>query len=185
MSAKAIFEADGKSLLTKWLPNINYVKNKFAVVVSDFNWEDVLKRNPWISTEKLVVKPDQLIKRRGKLGLIQVNVNGDQAKEWITERNRKGYEGWSCNWTVKRFIIEPFIQHQQNEEVYLCIYAQRDVMSFYFIMKEEWKSEMWTAKVLATFIRDLFQFYTDLYFTYLEINPLEVQIHHPEWGQMK
>ena len=27
-------------------------------------------------------------------------------------------------------------------------------------------------RVLATFIRDLFQFYTDLYFTYLEINPL-------------
>ena len=51
MSAKAIFEADGKSLLTKWLPNINYVKNKFAVVVNDFNWDDVLKRNPWISTE--------------------------------------------------------------------------------------------------------------------------------------
>ena len=40
-------------------------------------------------TKKLVVKPDQLIKRRGKLGLIQVNVNADQAKEWITERMGK------------------------------------------------------------------------------------------------
>lgn len=205
MSAKAIFEADGKSLLTKWLPNINYVKNKFAVVVNDFNWDDVLKRNPWISTEKLVVKPDQLIKRRGKLGLIQVNVNGDQAKEWITERMGKDVKVGAATGQLKRFIIEPFVQHQQNEEFYLCIYAQRDcdVILFHHeggveigdVDSKAVKLEVdledkvtieliekklmenvpqKKKKVLATFIRDLFQFYTDLYFTYLEINPLVV-----------
>lgn len=51
MSAKAISEADGKSLLTKCLPNCSYVKNKFAVVVNGSNWDEILKRNPWISTE--------------------------------------------------------------------------------------------------------------------------------------
>ena len=36
--------------------------------------------------QKLVVKPDQLIKRRGKLGLIKVNTDINDAKEWIQER---------------------------------------------------------------------------------------------------
>jgi ATP citrate (pro-S)-lyase len=36
--------------------------------------------------QKLVVKPDQLIKRRGKLGLIKVNVDFTQVQEWVNER---------------------------------------------------------------------------------------------------
>jgi succinyl-CoA synthetase beta subunit len=32
------------------------------------------------------VKPDQLIKRRGKLGLIKVNVDLAQVQEWVNER---------------------------------------------------------------------------------------------------
>ena len=35
------------------------------------------------------MKPDQLIKRRGKLGLIKVNVDLQQAKQWINERMGK------------------------------------------------------------------------------------------------
>ena len=36
--------------------------------------------------QKLVVKPDQLIKRRGKLGLIKVNTDLAGVKQWVTER---------------------------------------------------------------------------------------------------
>ena len=36
--------------------------------------------------QKLVVKPDQLIKRRGKLGLIKVNVDFPTVKSWVIER---------------------------------------------------------------------------------------------------
>lgn len=35
------------------------------------------------------MKPDQLIKRRGKLGLIKVNTDFKGAQEWITERMNK------------------------------------------------------------------------------------------------
>ena len=51
MSAKAIYETDGKSLLAKCLRNSNYIKNKFAVVVHDTNWDETVKENPWIVTE--------------------------------------------------------------------------------------------------------------------------------------
>lgn len=33
-----------------------------------------------------MVKPDQLIKRRGKLGLIKVNADLAEVKTWIDER---------------------------------------------------------------------------------------------------
>ena len=39
-----------------------------------------------LSHQKLVVKPDQLIKRRGKLGLIKVNANLDEVKIWVSEK---------------------------------------------------------------------------------------------------
>ena len=42
--------------------------------------------------KSLVVKPDQLIKRRGKLGLLKVNVNWDGAKDWLGERRGKEIE---------------------------------------------------------------------------------------------
>ena len=36
-----------------------------------------------------MAKPDQLIKRRGKLGLVKVNVDFDEAKGWVAERMGK------------------------------------------------------------------------------------------------
>ncbi|KAL9966324.1 hypothetical protein ACROYT_G024378 [Oculina patagonica] len=205
MSAKAIYETDGKSLLAKWFQNTCYVKNKFAVVVHDTNWDEIVQENPWIASEKLVVKPDQLIKRRGKLGLIKVNVNLQEAKKWIEERMGKDIQVGAASGPLKRFIIEPFVPHQQNEEFYVCIYAQRDCDTILFhheggveigdvdskaVKLEVGLQDKVTVelvekklmqnvpqqkkKLLATFIHDLFQLYTDLYFTYLEINPLVV-----------
>lgn len=40
--------------------------------------------------QKLVVKPDQLIKRRGKLGLIKAGVDLEGVKEWL--KNKLGRE---------------------------------------------------------------------------------------------
>ena len=36
-----------------------------------------------------MVKPDQLIKRRGKLGLIKVNANLEDVKQWVNQRMGK------------------------------------------------------------------------------------------------
>lgn len=205
MSAKAIYETDGKSLVAKCLQNNCYVKNKFAIVVQETNWDDLVKDNPWILSQKLVVKPDQLIKRRGKLGLIKVNVNSQEAKKWIDERMGKDIQVGAASGPLKRFIIEPFVPHKQIEEFYVCIYAQRkcDTILFHHeggveigdVDSKAVKLEVGLGdkitvdlvekklmqnvskqkkKLLATFIHDLFKLYTDLFFTYLEINPLVV-----------
>ena len=45
--------------------------------------------HPWLMTDKLIVKPDQLIKRRGKSGLLLLNSDWKQVKEWIIEKAGK------------------------------------------------------------------------------------------------
>ena len=42
--------------------------------------------------QKLVVKPDQLIKRRGKLGLIKAGVDLEGVKEWLKNKLGKEFE---------------------------------------------------------------------------------------------
>lgn len=83
--------------------------------------------------QPLVAKPDQLIKRRGKLGLIIVNKNFQQVKQWINERMAKDQKIGNATGKLRSFIIEPFVPHKDDEEAYVCIYSHRtaDTILFY------------------------------------------------------
>ena len=48
-------------------------------------WDRLCQDDDWLETDPLVAKPDQLIKRRGKAGLLTVNKTLSEAKEWILE----------------------------------------------------------------------------------------------------
>lgn len=114
MSAKAIRETTGKDLINRKLPpGTNAVKCRFVNITENTNWTDVVNEYPWVQTEKLVVKPDQLIKRRGKLGLIKVNVDLIMAKQWVAERMNKDQQVGKTTGKLRTFIIEPFIPHKQ------------------------------------------------------------------------
>ena len=52
----------------------------------------VESQNPWLNSKKLVVKPDQLIKRRGKGGLLKLNSTWEEVKFWISELAGKEIE---------------------------------------------------------------------------------------------
>lgn len=73
----------------------------------------------------MVAKPDQLIKRRGKLGLITVNKNFQEVKQWINERMGKDQKIGTATGKLRSFIIEPFVAHKDEEEAYVCIYSHR------------------------------------------------------------
>lgn len=79
------------------------------------------------------MKPDQLIKRRGKLGLIAVNKNFKEVKQWVCDRMGKDQKIGTANGKLRNFIIEPFIPHKDAEEAYVCIYSHRtaDTILFY------------------------------------------------------
>lgn len=114
MSAKAIREATGKDILNRQLlTNTGTSQCRFATVTSDTNWTELVAKNPWLETSQLVVKPDQLIKRRGKLGLIAVNKKLAEVKKWVEERMGKDQKVGNCVGKLKNFIIEPFLPHKE------------------------------------------------------------------------
>jgi ATP citrate (pro-S)-lyase len=94
MSAKPIREYDGKHLLSYWLPKINESINGSKMALLDFTSgataESVFAKAElkysWLKDAALVCKPDQLIKRRGKNGLLGINLTWPQVKEWISKR---------------------------------------------------------------------------------------------------
>jgi len=63
--------------------------------------------------QKLIVKPDQLIKRRGKLGLIKVGTDFSGVKQWLSEHMLKEIAVGQATGILKNFIIEPFVTHKQ------------------------------------------------------------------------
>jgi ATP citrate (pro-S)-lyase len=65
------------------------------------------------------VKPDQLIKRRGKLGLIKVDVDLNGVREWLADKISDEVEIGAAKGKLTNFIIEPFVKHEPSEEFYV------------------------------------------------------------------
>uniref|UniRef100_A0A3Q2UDG2 ATP-citrate synthase n=1 Tax=Fundulus heteroclitus TaxID=8078 RepID=A0A3Q2UDG2_FUNHE len=128
MSAKAISEQTGKEYLYKFICTSAPVQNRFryANVTTQTDFQRLALEHPWLLTERLVVKPDQLIKRRGKLGLVGVNLDLNGVKEWLKPRLMKETMVGKAKGVLKNFLIEPFVPHLQEEEFYVCIYAARE-----------------------------------------------------------
>jgi len=144
MSVKPIREHTGKSLLQKLLPEYSEGKHSYkcagALISPEVldkttgqTWDSLLQEHPWLKTEKLVAKPDQLIKRRGKAGLIALNKNFDDAKEWVMERMCKDQKVEDVTGQLTHFLIEPMVPHTQDQEHYICIQSHRceDEVLFY------------------------------------------------------
>eukprot|EP01119_Soliformovum_irregulare_P001994 TRINITY_DN1202_c0_g1_i1.p1 TRINITY_DN1202_c0_g1~~TRINITY_DN1202_c0_g1_i1.p1 ORF type:complete len:1077 (+),score=325.89 TRINITY_DN1202_c0_g1_i1:98-3328(+) len=139
MSQKAIREIDGKRMLAKWLSedlSSAFPENgscMLQVTSAGLKSLDALaQKHPWVNTLKLVAKPDQLIKRRGKAGLVKLNSSWKESVDWIQERMDKEVQIESAKGELDTFIVEPFVPHDQKEEVYLCIQSVREGHQIYF-----------------------------------------------------
>jgi len=149
MAHKAIREADGKRMLARLFKEYSSgkyeISDKVVTVGPETDLLELPNKYNWLTTEKLVVKPDQLIKRRGKNKLILVGVNYDQAKDWIKKKAKgpitihgkfdangkpadKGTVG-----QLTHFIIEPLIPHKESDECYVAIVSNKagDTIMFY------------------------------------------------------
>eukprot|EP00500_Bicosoecida_sp_ms1_P002309 CAMPEP_0203812190 /NCGR_PEP_ID=MMETSP0115-20131106/4007_1 /ASSEMBLY_ACC=CAM_ASM_000227 /TAXON_ID=33651 /ORGANISM="Bicosoecid sp, Strain ms1" /LENGTH=507 /DNA_ID=CAMNT_0050721029 /DNA_START=36 /DNA_END=1555 /DNA_ORIENTATION=+ len=84
------------------------------------------KENPWLLTNRLVVKPDVLIKRRGKGGLLLLDKTWDEAKPWIAERLGSTVEVEDVKGKLTHMLVEPFLVHADEQELYLCIQSNRE-----------------------------------------------------------
>lgn len=129
MAQRAIREADGKRMMARLLKE--YIKGKYSVddKFITIGPETDLKKIPtmykWVTKEKLVVKPDQLIKRRGKSKLLLLNADWKEAEKWMKERMNKPVTIGAVTGILTHFIVEPFVPHEQSDEYYLAIVSKR------------------------------------------------------------
>ncbi|KAI1445726.1 hypothetical protein ABKA04_003310 [Annulohypoxylon sp. FPYF3050] len=147
MSAKSILEADGKAILNYHLTRAPVIKpsplpkptthNPPPRLASLYFPEDadvnaVLNQAevtyPWLlhAGSKFVAKPDQLIKRRGKSGLLALNKTWAEAKAWIAERAGKPQKVEHTEGVLRQFLVEPFVPHPDGTEYYININSVRD-----------------------------------------------------------
>lgn len=106
--------------------------------------EDVLNQAeityPWLLQEgaKFVAKPDQLIKRRGKSGLLALNKTWAEAKAWVAERATKTVPVEHVEGVLRQFLVEPFVPHPDGTEYYININSVRDVSSLFLVCIRRW-----------------------------------------------
>lgn len=148
MAAKSILEADGKAILNYHLTRAPVIKpsplpaaathNPPAKLASLYFPENADIKGildqaestyPWLLAPgaKFVAKPDQLIKRRGKSGLLALNKTWPEAKEWIQVRAGKEQQVETVKGYLRQFLVEPFVPHPEGTEYYININSVRDV----------------------------------------------------------
>jgi ATP-citrate lyase beta-subunit len=207
MAQRAIREYDAKKILSQLWKDYFNEKVRFAgkavQVTPRTNWDELKAGNEWLEGERLVAKPDELIGKRGKHGLILLNADFQGAKKWVQERMGNPFTIGRVTGVLNHFIIEPFISRQV--EYYVAIQSDRAGDTIYFSpsggvdIEENWDKVVSISVPVATpidevdvtgklpsglsksekdfftyFIQSLFRFYTGLCFTFLEFNPLAV-----------
>ncbi|KAB1207882.1 ATP-citrate synthase alpha chain protein 1 [Morella rubra] len=201
MARKKIREYDSKRLLKEHFKRLSGrelpIRSVQVTEATDFN--ELAQTEPWLLSTKLVVKPDMLFGKRGKSGLVALNLDLTQVSNFVKERLGKEVEMGGCRGPITTFIVEPFIPH--NEEFYLNIVSERLGNSLSFSecggieIEENWDkvktvfvptgvsftSESCAPLVatlpleikveIETFIKTVFDIFQDLDFTFLEMNP--------------
>jgi len=196
MSSKALREYHGKKLLAH---HMSY-EYRGVLITPDTDLATLpdQQQHSWLQTEALVVKPDQLIKRRGKAGLVGINLNYNQVCDWIASKQGL-VQIEQAHGVLDTFGVEPLVPH--DDEYYVCITSHREGEDVLFTKEGgvdvgdvDSKAQRITVAIdqdlqasqvqtlvgdgiptaVSTFVQNLFQAYRKLHFTYLEINPLVV-----------
>lgn len=204
MAQKNIYEYDAKMLLAsqlpKYFPEFDF-HNKLAIIECDTDLNKLISENPWMETEKVVVKPDQLFGKRGKANLILLDANCDQMKQFCNDNLERVCMIGNVEGEITRLLAEPFIPHEK--EYYVSITSERggDVIHFSFeggiFIEENWDKvthipipigtdingfdlasklpDLGDMKeILVPFIKGLFQVFVNQDFAFLEINPFAI-----------
>jgi len=201
MARKKIREYDSKRLLKEHLKRLAGIEIdiKSAQVTNSTDLNELADTKPWLSSLRLVVKPDMLFGKRGKSGLVALNLDLAQATLFVRDCLGKEVEMGSAKAPITTFILEPFVPH--DDEYYLSILSERlgfavsfsacggveieenwDKVKTIFVPTEKPLTSELCAPLIATlpleirgkienFIRGVYKVFLDLDFTFLEMNP--------------
>jgi len=202
MAQKGIREYDAKRLVGKALLQLLGKPPRFGdrlvLVTPDTDLDGLPDEHPWLKTERLVAKPDQLFGKRGKNDLLCLDKPFAEIRTWIEERMGREVTIGKTRGRLTHFLIEPFVPHEA--EYYLAFTSKRDADLIHFSpqggvdIEEGWDTvttievpilgditpseieaalpDVPSADALASLIEALYRVYVDYYFTYLEFNPI-------------
>ena len=123
MSQRAIREYDAKLLRSRF----SWTEYFWILVDSENTYWSLMKLD---ASMRYVIKPDQLFWKRGKYGLVGVNLSAWEVEQWIKDHWQKSMEIKWVEGTLDTFLIEPFVPHE--EEYYIAIKTKRDADVIYF-----------------------------------------------------
>ncbi|XP_070671769.1 ATP-citrate synthase alpha chain protein 2 isoform X2 [Malus domestica] len=174
MARKKIREYDSKRLLKQHLKRLAGIDLQInsAQVTESTDFTELANELPWLSSTRLVVKPDMLFGKRGKSGLVALNLDMAQVAEFVKQRLGKEVEMGGCKAPITTFIVEPFMPHDQ--EFYLSIVSERlgSTVSFSecggIEIEENWDK---VRDKIGDFIKGVISVFQDLDFSFLEMNP--------------
>ncbi|XP_027939159.1 ATP-citrate synthase alpha chain protein 2 isoform X1 [Vigna unguiculata] len=204
------------SIIHMLSPRFNSIDHLFDRSVPNFDSSQVTQStdfaeftdlHPWLSSIKLVVKPDMLFGKRGKSGLVALNLDIAEVAEFVKARLGVEVEMGGCKAPITTFIVEPFVPHDQ--EYYLSIVSERlgstisfsecggidieenwDKVKTIFLPTEKQLTPEACAPLIATlpleirgtigdFILGVFAVFQDLDFSFLEMNPFTLVNEKP------
>jgi len=204
MARKKIREYDSKRIFKEHLKRLAgiAVDIKAAQVTESTDFDELADKEPWLNSTRLVVKPDMLFGKRGKSGLVALNLDLAGVELFVKERLGKEVDMSGTRGPITTFIVEPFIPHE--DEYYLSIVSDRlgtnlsfsecggidieenwDKVKSVFIPTEKALTAELCAPLIATlaleirptiesFLRGSFAVFQDLDFTLLEMNPFTI-----------
>ncbi|XP_028068003.1 ATP-citrate synthase alpha chain protein 2-like [Camellia sinensis] len=209
MARKKIREYDSKRLLKEHLIRLAgihlHISSAQVTELTDFT--ELTNEETWLSSTRLVVKPDMLFGKRGKSGLVALNLDMAQVAEFVRGRLGVEVEVGGCKAPITTFIVEPFVPHDQ--EYYLSIVSERlgctisfsecggieieenwDKVKAIFLPTEKPMTTEAIAPLIATlplevrgkigdFIKAVFAVFQDLDFSFLEMNPFTLVNDEP------
>ncbi|MDD1741877.1 MAG: ATPase [Methanotrichaceae archaeon] len=205
MAQRGIREYDAKRMMSKflpeYLPDFSY-RGNVVLVGPETDLEKMAADNPWLKSEKLTIKPDQLFGKRGKHGLVLLDANWDQVRAYLNKNMGAEMVVGGVTGRLSHFLVEPFVPHK--DEFYVAINSDNDGENIFFskeggvCVEENWdkvlqlhvdilegiermdlKSKLPVElgeklPIIEKFIKVLYTFYTESGFSYLEINPFAI-----------
>lgn len=180
MSRVKITEFKAKSIV---LPQLVQIYSGLHIDTSEQDWNKNL--SALSKDHTYVVKVDQGVKKRGKQGLLVLDVKRDELEAAIRKLEARGFNS---------FLIEEFSKHEQKTERYLALQRVREGIKLWYHPEggvdiedatkesgvdeymvnneEEIKKVSEAISISFDTLKRLIDIFKKEYFAFLEINPL-------------
>ena len=163
-----------------------------VAITPQTNIDETLQKLP--TDKKYAVKVDQGVKKRFKKGLVVLDIGRDEIETALDNLKSKGFNN---------FLIEEFTPHSADAEKYLCLERERDgitanvsanggvdiennvgAIKKYLLDDAGCYAAAEQVGLDAHIITQLRKTFDDLYFSFLEINPLIILNGAPHFLDM-